>query len=101
MKKLFWFCLVAFLLIATISCAPIRADVYDAQYSPWYSYCTWYYPCEYSNDVIFVYGYGWFPRRRYIYYYYHPEYRKEIKHFEVPRNRPIRHEEFHERGRKH
>ena len=90
MKRLF-----AGLLMLTLAGCAARYSSVGVEESwgpnPWYTYCTWDSPCWYSNNSVFVYGWGRFDRPTYYELRSHPFRRERWEHRRQnwhPRNRP-------------
>jgi hypothetical protein len=84
--------LLAGLLLLTLSaCMPVGSAM-EVSWgpSPWYTYCTWDAPCWYSENRVFVYGWGYLERPTYVLLYENPGQRERWEH---------RRAEWHPRGR--
>jgi len=69
------------LLLILSACAPARGAV-EVSWGPgpWYSYCTWEAPCWYSENSVFVYGWGYINRPTYTHLLAHPGEREGWSH---------------------
>lgn len=87
MKTLF----AGLLLLTLAACMPTSSRMQVSWGTgPWYAYCTWDDPCWYSDNRVFVYGWGYLERPSYVLLYENPGRRESWQH---------RRAEWHPRGR--
>ena len=85
--------LLAGILLLTLSaCLPV-GSVVEVSWgpNPWYTYCTWDAPCWYSDNQVFVYGWGYLERPVYVRLFADPGQRERWEHRRAewhPRKRP-------------
>ena len=82
------------LLVLTLSACLPAPSVVEVSWgpSPWYTYCTWDAPCWYSDNVVFLYGWGYVDRPTYAYLFDNPGRREGWEHRRrdwYPRKRPV------------
>ena len=84
--------LAGLLLLALSACVPTSSVMQVSWGSgPWYTYCTWDEPCWYSENRVFVYGWGYLRRPTYVLLYENPGRRERWEHRRGewhPRSRP-------------
>jgi hypothetical protein len=84
--------LVGLLVLTLSACMPMSSLV-EVSWgpNPWYTYCSWEAPCWYSDNAVFVYGWGYVDRPTYVRLFENPGRREAWEHRRRewhPRKRP-------------